>query len=95
MSQDVEEGEEVEDVVDDEEDEEDDSVVDPNDQRRPPVRMRLVLALAGTGDAKQGFVRETISSSVGFAAAAGFFGFAVKFPAGNGREYSEKESSTK
>lgn len=65
--------EEVEDV-----ELEDDSVSegDLNDQTRPPVLVRLLLALAGTGVLKHGFARS------GSGSGPWFLGFSAKIPGG-------------
>jgi hypothetical protein len=71
---------------DEEEDEEveleEDSVSegDPRDQTRPPVLVRLLLALAGTGVLKHGFVSSLGVSGSG--SDASFLGFSVKIPGG-------------
>lgn len=81
------------DEVEDEELElEDDSVNDgdPSDQTRPPVRVRLLLALAGTGVLKQGL---RASGSGRFSVR--FLGLTAKNPTGREVLKPEKESSTK
>lgn len=59
---------------------------DPSDQTRPPVRVRLLLALAGTGVLKHGLR----------ASGSGLFsGFTAINPAGREALNPENESSTK
>ena len=76
---------------------EDDSVNegDARDQTRTLVRVRLLRALAGTGVAKQGWLKHKPGVSGSGPFSPGWV-FAVKAaPAGYAAEYSEKESSTK
>lgn len=64
---------------------------DPSDQTRPPVRVRLLLALAGTGVLKQGFSGKGAAWSGRFSV----LGFSGMNPAGRDVVNSVKESSTK
>ena len=92
MSQGLERDEEDDDEVE----LEDDSVNDGElrDQTRPPVRARLLLALAGTGVLKQGFSGSENFCSGTFS--VWFLGFSIETPVRCGAvKHSEKESSTK
>ena len=74
MSQGLEGDEEVDEEVVVELEEDSVSEGDPRDQTRPPVRVRLLLALAGTGVLKHGFS--------GSGSGSGTLGLSVKITVG-------------
>lgn len=83
--------EEEEEVEPDEEGPEEDD--EPSDQTLTPLRLRLLRALAGTGDLKQD---SSVAGVTGcFRSPVNHDGFSVGVPVRFGPEYSVKESSTK
>lgn len=83
--------EEEEEVEPDEEGPEEDD--EPSDQTLRPLRLRLLRALAGTGDLKQ--VSSVTAVTGCFRSPVNHAGFSVGVPVRFGPEYSVKESSTK